>query len=50
MRAFRESTQAELDALRAFVLTLDVPDARPGIDFDPRSSHAVSSCSMSTGA
>jgi hypothetical protein len=35
MRASREPTQAELDALKAFVETLDIPDARPGIDFDP---------------
>jgi hypothetical protein len=35
MNAGREPTQAQLDALTAFVETLDVPDANPGVDFDP---------------
>lgn len=35
MNAGREPTQHELDALAAFVETLDVPDAVPGVDFDP---------------
>lgn len=34
MNAAREPTQHELDALAAFVETLDVPDATPGVDFD----------------
>ncbi len=35
MNASRAPTQAELDALAAFVETLDSPDAVPGVDFDP---------------
>ena len=35
MNAAREPTQAELDALAAFVETLDAPDAVPNVDFDP---------------
>lgn len=35
MNASREPTQRELDALVAFVETLDAPDAEPGVDFDP---------------
>jgi hypothetical protein len=35
MAAARAPTQRQLDALAAFVETLDVPDAVPGEDFDP---------------
>jgi hypothetical protein len=35
MHASRPPTQRELDALAAFVQTLDSPDAVPGADFDP---------------
>ncbi|HEV7886525.1 MAG TPA: cytochrome c peroxidase [Acidimicrobiales bacterium] len=35
MNAAREPTARQLDALAAFVETLDVPDATPGVDFDP---------------
>lgn len=35
MNSAREPTERELDALAAFVATLDVPDAEPGKDFDP---------------
>jgi hypothetical protein len=35
MAAAREPTQRQLDALAAFVETLDVPDAVPGVDYDP---------------
>jgi cytochrome c peroxidase len=35
MKAAREPTDRELDALAAFVETLDAPDAKPGLDFDP---------------
>jgi hypothetical protein len=35
MHAGRPPTQRQLDALTAFVETLDVPDAVPGVDFDP---------------
>ena len=35
MNGSREPTQRELDALAAFVETLDAPDAKPGVDFDP---------------
>ena len=35
MNASREPTERELDALAAFVATLDAPDAEPGKDFDP---------------
>ncbi len=35
MRASREPIQRELDALAAFVATLDAPDAVAGADFDP---------------
>lgn len=35
MNAAREPTQGELDALAAFVETLDAPDATPGVDYDP---------------
>ncbi|MGH8932681.1 MAG: cytochrome-c peroxidase [Egibacteraceae bacterium] len=35
MNASRAPTQGELDALAAFVETLDSPDAVPGVDFDP---------------
>lgn len=35
MNAAREPTQGQLDALTAFVETIDAPDAKPGVDFDP---------------
>lgn len=35
MNSAREPTERELDALAAFVETLDAPDAEPGKDFDP---------------
>jgi hypothetical protein len=35
MNAGRPPTQRQLDALAAFVETLDAPDAVPGVDYDP---------------
>ena len=35
MNAAHEPTQDQLDALTAFVETLDAPKAKPGVDFDP---------------
>lgn len=35
MNASREPTERELDALAAFVETLDAPEAKEGVDFDP---------------
>jgi len=35
MHATREPTSYELDALAAFMLTLEPPKAEPGVDFDP---------------
>jgi hypothetical protein len=35
MHAGRAPRQSELDAIVAFVNTIDVPNARPGVDFDP---------------
>ena len=36
MRASRPPEQRQLDALAEFVKTLDAPEPRPGIDFDPQ--------------